>query len=83
MSTLEIILTILFFVLMIPAAALVKVSCEKQYIHIDDAEVICAALFWPVTLCIVIIGYILAYLYIWIYESYCWCYRMLKKLFKI
>jgi len=79
MSTLEIILTILFFVLIIPAAAIVKAVCDAQDIDIDDFKVICAWLFWPVTLCIAIV-YILCG---WIYDWYCWCYRMFKKLFKI
>lgn len=83
MSTLEIILTILFFVLMIPSAALVKVVCEAQDIPIGAAGVACAGVLWPVTLCIAIIACILWYVILWLYEWYGWCYRMFKKLFKI
>lgn len=83
MSTLEIILTALFFILMIPTAALVKVVYEAQYISIDATGVACAGVLWPVTLCIAIVGGILWYVILWLYKWYGWCYRTFKKLFKI
>ena len=83
MNTLEIILTILFFALMIPSIALVKAVCEAQDIYTDDTEVILAGLFWPVTLCIAIVGGILWYVIIGLYKWYSLCYKMFKKLFKI
>lgn len=83
MNTLEIILTILFFVLIIPSIALINAVCEATDIYIEEDLVILAGLLWPSTLCIAIICGILWCVITGLYKWYCWCYKMFKKLFKI
>lgn len=77
--SIEAIIFIVYFGLMIPFMAFFKALFEKQYIGISDDSHVYAGLFWPASLALMIIGQLLYVLISGIFKAYEWMYKFFEK----